>query len=637
MQKERVLTESEWKQTNFPYMSLPSGITGTVRIKVWEDKIAELLNAEEVNEGLVKLMEEILDQLTEGASSHVNSPGTNLTQSTNWLSDPVSQLPRVADALASFTAAGHMAGPLLHQDRTQVKINGLMAVPKPGDHVRVVGNLKCPPGQAFNDGISDERLQDWKVSMLTAPKFAKKIVNCGREAFMACSDLKDAYKMIPVCLEQRKLQAYSFCGALFIELKLVFGDKLACQFFDKFHYTIMQAFVFPMSNFPHIAQDRTVDDVPSVVPVNAKHAIDKFVQSYRLALASLNIKAAEDDPTCTKAFDCSTSGEVLGIRFNTQTWTWSLPHEKLYKLVTSVRVIAEGKSKHSLRELEVIMGSLNYVAQMCPPLKTFISEPTFMLSSHIKELSDSEGKVSDQQRDCQRFVPPPHVSKDLLMVAAVLADSFNNPLPILDPEPSIPLCAVQIYTDASGHIAGPTSPALGILFPPFGHTHAAADSFPFPTDFLLKNNNSSLVADTTSTLESLGLVLPMMVHPDRCVGRPLEVHIDNIAVVYSFQKRRSGDKLAHTIIRAAYLLAGALACELRVSWVPRRSDVSSIIADDLTHINFTSVLELDQYATTETHVTFPPPISTWMRSPTYDTDLGHAILAWMSSSYDNLL
>ena len=47
--------------------------------------------------------------------------------------------------------------------------------------------------------------------------------------------------------------------------------------------------------------------VPSVVPVNAKYAIDKFVQSYRLALASLNIKAAEDDPTCTKAFDCSSS------------------------------------------------------------------------------------------------------------------------------------------------------------------------------------------------------------------------------------------------------------------------------------------------------------------------------------------
>ena len=60
---------------------------------------------------------------------------------------------------------------------------------------------------------------------------------------MAYSYLKDAYKMIPATLEQRRLQAYSFCGALFIELKLIFGDKLTCQYFDKLHYAILHAFV----------------------------------------------------------------------------------------------------------------------------------------------------------------------------------------------------------------------------------------------------------------------------------------------------------------------------------------------------------------------------------------------------------
>ena len=41
--------------------------------------------------------------------------------------------------------------------------------------------------------------------------------------------------------------------------------------------------------------------------------------------------------------------------------------------------------------------------------------------------------------------------------------------------------------------------------------------------------------------------------------------IDNLAVVSGFQKRRSNDRLADTIIRAARLVAGALDCRLFVS------------------------------------------------------------------------
>ena len=66
-------------------------------------------------------------------------------------------------------------------------------------------------------------------------------------------------------------------------------------------------------------------------------------------------------------------------------------------------------------------------------------------------------------------------------------------------------------------------------------------------------------------------------------------------MVYSFKKRRSNDKLAHSIIRAAYIVAGALGCKLFVSWVPRRTDAGSVIADDLTHADFSSAQALDTH------------------------------------------
>jgi hypothetical protein len=82
--------------------------------------------------------------------------------------------------------------------------------------------------------------------------------------------------------------------------------------------------------------------------------------------------------------------------------------------------------------------------------------------------------------------------------------------------------------------------------------------------------------------------------------------------------------------------AGALACRLFVSWTPKRSDVESIIADDLTHMDFSDSLALD----THTHMSiqpFPPPISTWIKDPSQDRDLGHTILNWMADTYQNLL
>ena len=415
------------------------------------------------------------------------------------------QIPRLMDALASFTKAGHMAGPILDVDSTAYKVNSLMAVKKSGGDVRVVGNLKHPPGKSFNEEIQKDKLTYWPVKMLTAAKFAKMVMLAGRNSFIACSDLKDAYKMIPVCKEQRKLQAYKFCDALFIELKLIFGDKLACSFFDRFHLAILKAFVFPMSSFPTIAQGKTVDNIPSVMPQVAKPALVKFVTSYRTVLSHLNIKAANDD--------CMTEGEVLGVRFNTISFTWSLPKEKLHNLVTSLREIAG--DRYSLRELESIFGKLNNIAQLCPALKTFTSEATFTMREHINQISDEHCNIKDFIRDTHIFHPSPGVSQDLLMVAAVMADTHDNPLHIRDPDPPAPLCSVPIFPDASGHIAGPTSPSLGIFFPHHDLNHAAAYSLPFSTNFLLHSNGSGLVADTTSALEALGILVPLVINPHR--------------------------------------------------------------------------------------------------------------------------
>ena len=77
----------------------------------------------------------------------------------------------------------------------------------------------------------------------------------------------------------------------------------------------------------------------------------------------------------------------------------SLPHGKLVALVTDLRKLANGdKVQYSLRELERILGKLNHVSQLCPPLRTFISEATFLMGEHIPKLSDAQGNISDEDK-----------------------------------------------------------------------------------------------------------------------------------------------------------------------------------------------------------------------------------------------
>ena len=630
MNEETEVDPSTWESSNFPHSELPRLVSGAVNVDVWNAKINHLLSLDQPPLGLIKVMKEVGTQLTEGASSMIEAPGTTRTHCVNHLPEPSEEIPRVIDALASFVSKGHMAGPLFDVDESMLKINSLMAIKKPGGHVRVVANLKSPKGYSFNDGIPDKCKEVWPVTMTLTKDFAKMLVEAGQGALMACSDMKDAYKMIPVCISQRELQAYKFCGGIFIETKMVFGDKLACLYFDRFHFCILKAFVYPMAPIHVGAQGRTVDDNPVAVPAGAGQHLANFVNTYRDSLSRLGIEAADNDPTCTKAFDCSTNGEVLGIRYDTISFTWRVPHEKLHLLVKQTRSVAI-LEKHSLRELEVVVGKLRFVVQLCPPLLRFLSSSVYALKQYIKLLSPSgvSEDISGKVRDQQQFCSTEEMRKDLLMIAAILVDSYQHPLPITDPDPEIPLHAVPVFTDASGNIGSLTFPSLGIFFPPYDGMHAAGFSIPFMTDFLLQSNGKCLIADTTSTLEALGLLVPLVIYPARLARKAIHFRIDNLAVVWAFRKKRSDNKLTETLIRAADLVAGAMGSRLFVSWMPRRSSRSTVITDDLTLVDFSSCLEYDRRALIVIYEDFPPPISKWMERAVHKRDLGYSIIEWI--------
>ena len=136
------------------------------------------------------------------------------------------------EALATEVKAGNMAGPMNPEDFPNTKVNAFMAIPKPSGHRRQVGNLSTPKGRSFNDGIPEAVLNTWEVTPTSAKQFSYKIARAGRNVVMSKSDMVNAYKTIKVCMEQRNLHGFQFCGKLFINLCLIFGDQAACMWYD---------------------------------------------------------------------------------------------------------------------------------------------------------------------------------------------------------------------------------------------------------------------------------------------------------------------------------------------------------------------------------------------------------------------
>ena len=313
--------------------------------------------------GLTKVMQDVLDDLELGANSMVGPPGLVPTVHPNFFADPGKDVPQILDALASEIRSGHMSGP--HDSLTfpVMKINGFLSIPRSDGGSRQVGNLSAPKGISFNDGVPPESLLRWKVNQTTSKTVSHMIFRAGKGARLSCNDIVGAYKLIPVSLQQRVLQGFSVLGKTFVDERLVFGDAAACLLFDRLHHCIQYVFVRDEVYLPTRWQGRTIDDIPTVVPPSQSKLLDAFNDGYHASLTRLGIRYALEDPNRKKSFFNSSSGELLGIWFNSEELTWSLPQAKAKLLARQLDVLCNN-AVLDYNMAAVICGKLGHVAQM---------------------------------------------------------------------------------------------------------------------------------------------------------------------------------------------------------------------------------------------------------------------------------
>ena len=126
----------------------------------------------------------------------------------------------VSAALAKEVSNGDTAGPFPSPPIPNLQCSPLGVVPKKDSTWRIIMDLSFPHGSSINDYISKDA---FTLHYATFDQAFTLVARHGMKALMAKLDIKHAYQLCPVLLEDRELISIHWQGNFCIDLSLPFG------------------------------------------------------------------------------------------------------------------------------------------------------------------------------------------------------------------------------------------------------------------------------------------------------------------------------------------------------------------------------------------------------------------------------
>jgi hypothetical protein len=170
--------------------------------------------------------------------------------------------------------------------------------------------------------------------MSSTAKWLGVLQKAGKGCKITKLDWSDAYKHIHVREDDVKLQWFQWAGKYFAELCLVFGAASSPGIYDRVAKTVLDI-VLRMAQFPGELVCQHLDDVCAAAAGDSGK-LEEFERTYREVAEDIGVRLAPyEDPD--KAFAPCKKGVVLGVEYDTERWTWSIPEEKLARLLEQLR------------------------------------------------------------------------------------------------------------------------------------------------------------------------------------------------------------------------------------------------------------------------------------------------------------
>jgi hypothetical protein len=288
-------------------------------------------------------------------------------ESRNLTSDPAEDAAITADLIAEV-ALHHIAGPFELPPYRHYITSPLKTVPKKGNAAkfRIIHHLSYPHGRSINSFTAD-----WPCPLAGFDHAIRIVRQLGQGCYMAKVDVKAAYRCIPVRPADWPLLGMRWLGRYYFHRTLPFGLRSACHLWERYA-TAMEWIIRTRFDVPHITH--YVDD--TFLANRTEHLCARDLARTKAGMAALGAPDAAD-----KTEGPSTALTYLGIRIDSAAMSISLDASKLAAILTLLDQWYT-RSTCSLRELQSLIGTLQWAAYVVRHGRTFLQHLRDLVTAH---------------------------------------------------------------------------------------------------------------------------------------------------------------------------------------------------------------------------------------------------------------
>ena len=264
----------------------------------------------------------------------------------------------VSEKLSKEQGHGRISQPFSSPPLPDMVISPLGLQPKKAiGQYRVIHHLSFPKGRSVNDSIDKSYAS---VKYASVGQAIQHILRLGQGAYMAKTDIKSAFRIIPVSPADYHLLGFKWQGKYYYDKCLPMGCSSSCAIFESFS-TGLEWII--QRKLPHVAVIHILDDFLFISP------------SYQQCLSALTVFQELCQDIGVPLAPEKTVGparclEFAGIQLDTRSMQASLPPDKITKFMASINDLQSTKSA-TLKQIQSLAGMLNFACVVVAPARAF--------------------------------------------------------------------------------------------------------------------------------------------------------------------------------------------------------------------------------------------------------------------------
>lgn len=427
---------------------------------------------------------------------------------------------QVSKYVASEILLGRIIGPFQENPLTaQLAISPLNSLEKTGtSDRRVISDLSFPILGSVNSGINKDSYlgHEVKTCYPNVDCVSELIIKWGPGCLLFKRDMRKAFRQIRVDPGDIRLLGFKWGGKIYLDTVLAMGLRSAAYICQRLTNAI--AFIYRKKGYAIV---NYLDDFCGVE--KASGAGEAFTYLGTL-LASLGVQEATNKVVCP-----SSKVAFLGIWFDTVNMTMEVTPERLIEIRELTRVWLLKRSA-TLKEVQSLIGKLNFVAKCVKPARVFIGRMlTFLRGMNKWGSTTLTIEFKGDVHWWHRFLP------------------YFNGIELID----------------KGQWSGPDEViASDACLNGCGATCGSEFFHKVFPEAILRGNYH------INVLELLSLVAAITVWSSNLTNRKVTVWCDNLATVWVINTGKTRDKIMQALLRELCFVTSVYHCEVSARHIP---------------------------------------------------------------------